>query len=221
MSIIDLRPRPEQAPEQTAPVAETAPKPTVLDQVGGVWGFVYATVPVLVFVVANSFVPLLPTIAFSMAAAFGMAGWRVLRGEKVMAALGGVFGVAAAAGMVAWTGSPKDFVLLGIWFALAGAVVLGVSLLARRPLTGLVWNAVHGGQHAWRDDRPTLRAHDLATLAAFVVFAGRFVVKQFLYVADATGGLAVAKIAMGTPLTVVLALVVIWAFRRSTKRLLT
>ncbi|MBB5157347.1 hypothetical protein BJ970_004881 [Saccharopolyspora phatthalungensis] len=37
--------------------------------------------------------------------------------------------------------------------------------------------------------------------------------------ADATGWLAFAKIAMGTPLTALALLVVVWAFRRSTKRL--
>jgi hypothetical protein len=40
-----------------------------------------------------------------------------------------------------------------------------------------------------------------------------------LYLADSTGGLGVARIAMGTPLTVLAALVVVWAFRQSTKRL--
>ncbi|GAA4964986.1 hypothetical protein GCM10023238_35790 [Streptomyces heliomycini] len=43
-------------------------------------------------------------------------------------------------------------------------------------------------------------------------------VKQWLYVHDATGWLAVAKIAWA-PLTVVAALVVAWAFRRTSKHL--
>jgi hypothetical protein len=66
-----------------------------------------------------------------------------------------------------------------------------------------------------------LRAHDIATLAAALVFGARFVVKQWLYLADSTTWLAVAKIAMGTPLTVLAALVVVWAFRRTTRRLVT
>ena len=200
----------------------TVPVPasqTVLDQIGGPWGMVYSTLPVLVFVVASSFFTLSTTIVVAIAAALALTGFRLLRGEKLMAALGGVFGVAAAGGIAAWTGSAKDFFLIGIWFALAGAVVLVGSLLARRPLTGVVWNAVHGNRYAWRQDVPTLRAHDVATLAAAIVFAARFVVKEWLYLADSTGWLAFAKIAMGTPLTVLTVLVVIWAFRRSTTRL--
>ena len=98
-------------------------------------------------------------------------------------------------------------------------MVVLASLLVRRPLTGVIWNAVHGGAYAWREDRPTRRAHDIATLAAATVLCARFVVTEWLYLADATGPLAFAKIAMGTPLTVPAILVVVWAFRRSTKRL--
>jgi hypothetical protein len=111
--------------------------------------------------------------------------------------------------------------VIGIWASLAGFLVTFGSVVARRALTGLVWNLLHGGTHAWRADRSVLRAHDVATLAAAAVFGGRFVVQQWLYVVDATGWLAVAKVAMGIPLTVLAALVVVWAFRRSTKRLVT
>ncbi|MFF9760165.1 MULTISPECIES: DUF3159 domain-containing protein [Streptomyces] len=99
----------------------------------------------------------------------------------------------------AGAGSAKDFFLLGIWVAFAGFLATFGSVLFRRPLTGVAWNLLHGGTHAWREDRQVLRAHDIATLAAALVLGSRFVVKQWLYVHDATGWLAVAKIAMGTP----------------------
>ena len=79
---------------------------------------------------------------------------------------------------------------------------------------------MHGGTHDWRSDKAVLRAHDIATSAAALVFGARFVVKEWLYLVDSTGWLAFAKIAMGTPLTVLAALVVVWAFRRSSTRLL-
>ncbi|MDL5154615.1 DUF3159 domain-containing protein [Actinomycetospora termitidis] len=194
--------------------------PTVLEQMGGAKGFVYSTIPVLVFVAANTFLTLPVTIAVSLAAGLALTVFRLVRGEKVAQAIGSVLGVAVAVAIVAFTGSPKDFFVIGIWASAAGFVVTAGSLLARRPVTGVVWNLLHGGKHPWRGDRAVLRAHDVATLAAAVVFGARFVVQQWLYLADATGGLGVARIAMGTPLTVLGALVVIWAFRRTTKRLL-
>lgn len=208
------------APHTDRPAQAQNRRTTVLDQVGGPWGMVWSTVPVVVFVVANSFATLSTATVVAVAAGLALTGIRLLRGERFSSAIGGLVGVAAAAGIVAWTGSAKDFFLIGIWAALVGAIVLIGSLILRRPLTGVVWNALHGNTYTWRQDRPTLLAHDVATLAAGVVFAARFVVKQSLYLADATGWLAFAKIAMGTPLTVLTVLVVIWAFRRSTKRLI-
>jgi hypothetical protein len=210
------------APPTGGPAAETgavAPRPTLLDQMGGPMGFVYSTVPVVVFVAANAVLPLAATTGVSLAVGSALTVFRLLRGERFSSAAGGMLGLAVAVGIVAWTGSAKDFFALGIWVALAGFVVTFGSVLARRPLTGVIWNLLHGGRHAWRADRAVLRAHDIATLAAAAVFGTRFVVKEWLYLADSTTWLAVAKIAMGTPLTVPAALVVLWAFRRTTKRL--
>jgi hypothetical protein len=127
--------------------------------------------------------------------------------------------VAVAAALVALTGSARDFFAIGIWLSLAGFVVTLGSVLARRPLTGVVWNLVHGARYDWRADGPVRRAHVLATLAAALVLGARFAVQQWLYIADSTTGLGIARVAMGTPLTILAALVVVWAFRRSTKRL--
>ncbi|RDI44701.1 DUF3159 domain-containing protein [Nocardia mexicana] len=198
---------------------EAAERPSLLEQVGGPLGFVYSTLPVVVFVAADAVVSLPVTIGVSIAFGLVLTVFRVWRGERWSSAVGGLLGLAAAVGIVLWTGSAKDFFVLGIWAALAGFAVTLVSVLVRRPLTGVLWNLTHGGKHAWRDDRAALRAHDVATLAAAVMFGARFAVKQWLYLADSTTWLAVAKVAMGTPLTVLAALVVAWAFRRTTKRL--
>ena len=210
-------PTAEQTPGTEQPVST---KQAVLDQLGGTSGMVYTTLPVVVFAAVVPFVSLAASIGAAIAIAAVLAVFRMWRGEKLMAALGGVFGVAVAGGVSAMTGSANDFFLIGIWASFAGAVLTLVSLVVRRPLTGVIWNAVHGGTHPWRQDKPTLRIHDLATLAVMALFAGRFVVRQWLYLADSTTGLAIADTVTGIPLTALAAVVVIWAFRRSTKRLI-
>ena len=201
------------APAQTVDLAQA-----VLDGLGGPWGMVYSALLVVVFVTVLPFVSLPVTVGVAIAVALALAVFRILRGERFRSAIGGMIGVSAAGGVVAWTGSANDFFLIGIWASLAGALLTLASVLMRRPLTGVVWNAVHGGQHPWRADRTTLHDHDLATLALTALFAARFVVKEWLYLADSTGGLAFAKVSMGTPLLALTLLVVIWAFRRSTRR---
>jgi hypothetical protein len=52
-----------------------------------------------------------------------------------------------------------------------------------------------------------------------VVFASRFLVQEYLYDADETGLLGVARIAMGWPLTAVAALVTYLAIRSAQRAL--
>ncbi|MEU2563145.1 DUF3159 domain-containing protein [Streptomyces longispororuber] len=191
----------------------------MLDSLDGTAGFIYSTVPVVVFVIALATLSTKAAVIAAVATGAVLTVARLVRGERLLAASGSLTGVLVAAGIVALTGSAKDFFLLGIWVAFAGFLATFGSVLFRRPLTGVAWNLLHGGAYAWREDRQALRAHDIATLTAAVVLGARFVVKQWLYVHDATGWLAFAKIAMGTPLTVVAALAVAWAFRRTSKRL--
>ena len=201
-------------------VTATEPQPTLLEQMGGVQGFVYSVVPVVVFVAANAFLPLTATIIVSVAVGLAIAGYRLLRGERFSLAAGGLLGLALAIGIVALTGSARDFFVIGIWGYLAAFVATLGSVLARRPLSGVVWNLVHGGTHEWRADPRVLRAHDVAMLGAAAVSGARFAVQQWLYVSDETGWLGFARIAMGWPLTILAALVVVWAWRRSSRRLL-
>ncbi|MBW0113854.1 DUF3159 domain-containing protein [Pseudonocardia abyssalis] len=196
-----------------------APQTALLEQMGGPMGFVYSAVPVVVFVAANSFLPLTATIVVSIAVGLAVTGYRLLRGEKFGLAVGGLLGLALAIAIVAITGSARDFFVVGIWAYLAAFVITLGSVLARRPLTGVVWNLVHGNTHGWRADRRVLRAHDVATLALAAVSGARFGVQQWLYVSDETGWLGVARLAMGWPLTILAALVVVWAWRRSSRRL--
>lgn len=204
-------------------MTEPESKPDLLqqlkEQLGGPTGMVLTALPVVAFVVANALVSLPVAIGIALAVAVAVAGWRLARKEPVSQALSGVFGVAVACAVAAWTGSADGYFLLGIWLSLGAAVLLLATVVARRPVTGVVWNLLHGGRQPWRQDRPTLRAHDIATLTLVALFAARFVVQRQLYDSEATGWLAFAKIAMGTPLLAVALIAVVWAFRRSTKRL--
>ena len=183
-------------------------------------GFAYATIPVVVFVVANAFLPLTATVIISVVVGLGLTVFRLVKRERLISALGSLVGVAFAAGVVAVTGSAKNYFVVGIWAYLAGFLIAAISLMIRRPVTGIIWNFMHGRNNPWRDDRSVLRAHSLATLAAAVVLGARFGVQQWLYLADSTNGLGVARIAMGMPMSMMVAVVVVWAFRRSTKQLI-
>jgi len=192
---------------------------TPLEAMGGATGLVYTMLPIVAFVLANASWGLTVAICTAVGVGIAISVLRLVRKEPLQPALSGLFGVAVAS-FVAWkTGSAKGFFLIGIWgnLALAGLFLLSIAL--RRPLAGVVWGALNGTGMAWVKDKPSRLYYDIATLTLVLVFAARFVVQQWLYAADSTGWLAAAKIAMGYPLLALAFLVVLWAARRSGKRL--
>ena len=205
----------KQQTEQATP----RQRPTVLEQAGGTEGIVYSALPALAFVVAHNFTGITGSIAAALGFAVAIGVWRLARKESVQPAIGGVFGVAFAAGLVWFTGSAKDYFLIGIWASLAGAVLLLASVLVRWPLAGVLWNAATGKGQIWRADRRSRLYYDIATLTLTAVFGARFAVQQYFYATDQVNELGAAKILMGFPLLAAALLVVAWAARCSNKRL--
>ncbi|MFC9086847.1 DUF3159 domain-containing protein [Nocardiopsis dassonvillei] len=212
--------QPQQSPSPAQPEQPVNARQAAMDAAGGPWGMVLSAIPALVFAGAIAFVPPLVAVGIAIALAVAIAVVQLWRGKPFSSVYGGVLGVVIAGGIVAWTGSANDFFVIGIWAALVLGVVTLATTLMNRPATGVIWNAVHGGTHAWREDRPTLVAHHAATFAVLAMCVLRFVVQGWFYLADSTAGLAIADTLMGFPLTALVAVVVIWAFRRSTKRLI-
>lgn len=178
----------------------------LLAQAGGVSGVIYSSLPVVVFVVASSVSGLVPAIVAALAVAALILVWRLIRRDSPQPAFSGFFGVALCALIAYVLGESKGYFLLGIWMSLVWAVVVAGSVLVRRPLVGYGWSWATGRGDGWRDVPRAVYAFDIASVGWVLVFAARFVVQGLLYDADRTGWLAVARIAMGWPLTVLAAL---------------
>nr|WP_167121349.1 DUF3159 domain-containing protein [Amycolatopsis viridis] len=191
----------------------------MLEQMGGVAGLVYSSVPIVVFVLANSVFGLTAGIWSAVGSAALITVVRLVRRESLQPAISGLFGVAIGAFIAYRTGSAKGFFLFGIWASLVYCGVFVLSVVVRWPLSGVIWSFLNGTGTAWRRDKPSRFGYDIATLALAAVFGARFVVQRWLYDANHTGWLAFAKIAMGWPLYGLALLVVVWAVRRSDKRL--
>ncbi|RAJ56627.1 uncharacterized protein DUF3159 [Streptomyces sp. Amel2xB2] len=212
--------RPANDPTHTS-ATTPAPKAkqTPLEQMGGMTGLVYSVLPIAAFVIGNSFLGLEAAIGTAIAVALAITGLRLVRKEPVYPALSGLFGVAIAA-FIAWkTGSAKGFFLTGIWSNIALCAVFLLSVLLRKPLAGIVWGTLNGTGTTWLKDKPSRHYYDIATLTLVAVFAARSAVWQWLYDDDRTGWLAVARILMGYPLFGLALLVVLWAGRRSGRRM--
>ncbi len=190
-------------------------KQTVLEQLGGLTGLVSSTLPVVVFVPANSMFGLAVGIWSALAVALGVLVWRLLRHNPIQPAISGFFGVGICAFIAYRTGDAKGYFLFGIYTSLLYGAVFLVSMLARWPLVGVAWGYLNGNGTMWRSHRRSVHSYDIATFAWALVFGARYLVQSQLYDADQTGWLAVARIGMGWPLTGVALLVTVWAVRRA------
>lgn len=184
-----------------------------MDQMGGVSGLIYSSLPVVAFVPVSSAFGLLPAIVAALAIAALILVWRLYRKETVQPAISGFIGVGFCALIAYLVGEAKGYFLYGIWMSLLWAAVFALSVLIRRPVVGYAWGWIGGHGQDWRSVRRAVRIFDVATLAWVVVFASRFVVQHHLYDADQTGWLGFARIAMGWPLTAVAALITYLAIK--------
>lgn len=187
--------------------------------VGGVPGLAQSSLPSAVFVLADESFGLRTGIVTALGVGVAFAALRALRKQPLRPVFGGLVGLAISS-FIAWrTGSARNYFLPDIWFSLACACVLAASVVARRPLVGVVWNAMSGTSTAWRRDPPSLIGYQIATATLAVMYTIRFAVQQWLYARQATGWMVVAKICVNYPLWALALCVAAWAVRRSDRRL--
>lgn len=194
----------------------------LLTSLGGWSGTVITAIPTVVFVVGNALAGLRPAIVAAIASAVLLAIYRMLRKQSVQQAITGLIGVVIASLIAGGTGQARGYFLWGIWTSFAYAAAFAGSLIVRRPIVGVVWEFLDpspGGAGPWYRQPPLLRAYALATAGGLVVFLARGVVQTALFREDATGWLAVARIAMGYPLFLLALTFALWVVTRARRQL--
>jgi hypothetical protein len=199
--------------------AERRGQPLLVESIGGWRGLLDSGLPVVVFVAANAVGGLTAAIWAAICCGVLLLALRLLRRESVQQAISGFLGIALAAYIASRTGEAKGFFLLGIWASFLYAALFLASVLVRWPLVGVVWEYVDGGGGTWRREAALFRVYIWTTLLWVGVFLSRGVVQRFLYEEDRTGWLAVARLAMGYPVTVGALAVTILAVRRVRRRI--
>jgi hypothetical protein len=176
------------------------------ESVGGVRGMIESSAPGVVFVTAYLIWGgyRVPTIA-ALATVILMVIARLIVRERVVHALGGVFGVALGA-LWAWRfADPGEYFVPGFWINGATFAGLALSILVGWPIVGVVVAIVRGAPMEWRQDSRLRRRFGWATAIMAALFAAKLVVQLPLYWAHEVAALGVAKLAMGVPLFVLVA----------------
>lgn len=206
-------PTPESGSRKTA---FGDPDASLIEQMGGVRGLIYSSIPVLTFVPVNAFWGLTAAIWGALGVAVAMLAWSLARRDNPQPAISGFIGVAICV-FIAWrTGDAKGYFLYGIITQAAYGAAFALSAIVRWPLVGVIWGFLDGKGMAWRRIPSARRWYTVATCFWAALFAIRAVLQYILYLNDEVNWLGAARIGMGWPLALVAFVGTVWAVRRAT-----
>ncbi|NLD84412.1 MAG: DUF3159 domain-containing protein [Actinomycetales bacterium] len=191
------------------------PDASLIDQMGGIRGLVFSSIPILAFVPVNQIWGLQVAIWSALGVAVAMLVYSLVRRENPQPAISGFVGVAICV-FIAWrTGSAKGYFLYGILTQAAYAAAFAVSAVVRWPLVGVIWGFLDGKGMSWRRNPAARRWYAVATSVWAGLFAIRAVLQYVLYLNDEVTWLGAARIGMGWPLALAAFVVTVWAVRRA------
>jgi len=169
---------------------------------GGPRGLVESIVPGLSFLVVYSFSQsLIWSVSAPMAVSLAFIVTRLIQRSPLQPAVVGFLGIAASAAVAVLSGRPENNFVLGLWVNGVTLAVLLISLVARRPLIGVIAGLLTADPN-WRADRAKRMMAGVATGLWSAMFGLRLAVQVPLYFAgeQAVSALAMAKLVMGVPL---------------------
>ncbi len=175
---------------------------SLLQTLGGVQGIVESVVPGFVFVLVQAIwqVPSAAVIS-AVVASVAFIGLRLARRQSLLNAVAGLIGIAIAAFLALRDGgSGRDYFINGFITNAVYGAVLGLSVLIRYPLFGVIVGFAIGEGTAWRKNKYELRIFTLATLIPTAVFALRLFIELPLYFSNQLVALGTAKLVLGLPL---------------------
>jgi hypothetical protein len=109
--------------------------------------------------------------------------WRLIARETLTQVVSGAFGVALGAYLAHRSGNASDFFLPSIWKNAGFGTLYLLSMLVRWPLIGVIVGQLTGEQFAWRNNKPRMRAYQIATSFWVGMFGVRLLVQIPLYLA--------------------------------------
>lgn len=172
----------------------------LLRAMGGVRGIAESLVPGLGFLVIYAITrEVLPSVLIPLGLAVIFVVLRAVMRQPWRPAVMGVVLLGVSAGLALLTGRAEDNFVVGFVINAAFLLALGISLLVRRPLVGVIASLLTGEGATWREDRARFRVAVIGTLVWCGLFALRLAVELPLYFLGNAAGLATAKLVLGIP----------------------
>ncbi|MFD0481535.1 DUF3159 domain-containing protein [Kineococcus sp. GCM10028916] len=184
-----------------------------LQRLGGPLGLACAAAPTIAFVIIEAVAGLTPALIGLTVTAMTACAIRLARRESPGAAVAGLVVAAVCAGVAAVTGEARDFFLPAMVVPVLFVLAYSGSLLARRPLMGLIVNPLSGGPRRWHTHRGLRRLYTASTLVGLGLAGLTLSARILLYLADQPAALAVVQVVSTTSFAVHFALTLVLARR--------
>lgn len=188
---------------------------SVSDAVGGPRGIAESVIPTLLFIVLFVTTRSITVAAIAAVAVVALALLlRLVQRQSPTGVLGGLIGVVLGAVLAIRSGDGTDFYAPGIVINAVALALITVSLLARRPLVGLLVGVLDPRMEDWQEDADARRVYTRATLLFAGLYASKLLVQVPLLLTGRVAALGVAKLVMGLPAFALLAYLV-WLMHRA------
>jgi len=174
---------------------------SLLASIGGVQGFIEATIPGLIYVLSFAIWQDLTISIVNVSVAMVILTIRHFMVKRPASALvGPILGIALAIYLARRPeGQARDFYLPGFWTNAGYGGALLLSVIARFPLIGVMVGFMTNQGLSWRKSRRKVRFFNLVTMLWVGLFAIRLLVQIPLYLANDIVTLGFTKIALGQP----------------------
>ena len=175
--------------------------------VAGRSNIIDAVVPPLAFLLLNAFLGFALASWGSLAIAGALGGFRLVRGQPLGYALGGLGATALAILAALLSNQAEGYFLPNLINGGLTTLICLISVIAGRPLVALTSHLARGWPLGWYWHPKVRPAYSEVTLAWAVFFALRLAVQWFLFREGRTAVLGVLSVVMGWPATIVLLVV--------------
>jgi hypothetical protein len=166
-----------------------------------------AVIAPLLFVILNALLGLNWAIGGALLVSVLLTGFRLIRGEPLKYALGGLGAATVAILAAKLLNSAAAFFLPGAITGVLTAVACGLSVVVGRPLVAWTSHLARRWPLGWYWHPKVRPAYTEVTMAWAVFFALRVAVQLFLLQGEQGGAWAVIQVIMGWPATIVLLVV--------------
>jgi hypothetical protein len=160
--------------------------------------------PPLTFVIVNAFAGVDYALWSSLAMALAFTMFRLLKGQTVGYAVGGLGGVLAAIVIVKLLGRTEGFFVPALVSGTLTFVLCLVSIIIKRPLVALTSHITRGWPLGWYWHPKVIGAYQEVTFFWTIFFALRVVVQIVLFQDATSNFFAIVNVILGWPALIVL-----------------